>query len=222
MSLFGKWMGLFFPEKCVLCGKILERNELDLCHSCRVEAPQCPISRKKYPFIDSWTALWYYEGDVRRSLLRYKFYGRKSYAAAYGRMLGMKLLTEERAEADLLTWVPISAKRRRKRGYDQVQLLAEALSRELSIPCVCTLKKVRHNKPQSGIVGDAQRRANVLGAYAAVDPNVFRGKRVLLLDDIITTGATAGEAARVLLTAGAKQVDLAVVAVAKHDNKTGR
>ena len=213
---------LLFPEKCILCGKVLEKEESDLCHRCRVEAPECPISRKKYPFIDSWVALWYYEGEVRRSLLRYKFYGQKQYADAYSRLLAMKLLREDRADVDVITFIPISAKRRRKRGFDQVELLAEKVSSELEVPFAATMEKVRHNKPQSGIVGDAQRRANVLGAYAVTNAEAIRGKRVLLLDDIVTTGATAGEAARVLLTAGAKEVHLAVVAMAKHENKTGR
>ena len=219
----GKYLlALLFPEKCVLCGKVLEKEEMDLCHSCRIHAPECPISRKKYPFIDSWTALWYYEGEVRRSLLRYKFYGRRNYADVYGRLLAMKLLKEERTDVDVLTYIPISPKRRRKRGFDQVELVTKKVAQELNIPCVAVMKKVRHNRPQSGIVGDAQRRANVLGAYAITDGEAIRGKRVLLLDDIVTTGATAGEAARVLLTAGAKEVHLAVVAMAKHENKSGR
>ena len=218
-----QWLAdILFPTKCVLCGKILEKEETDLCHSCRVEAPDCPISRKKYPFIDSWVALWYYEGEVRRSLLRYKFYGRKNYADAYGRLLAMKLLREDMVDVDLITYIPISQQRLKKRGFDQVALLAEKVSAELALPWVKTMRKVRHNRPQSGIAGDAQRRANVLGAYQITDPDAVRGKRVLLLDDIVTTGATAGEAARVLLTAGAKEVHLAVVAMAKHENKSGR
>ena len=81
---------------------------------------------------------------------------------------------------------------------------------------VSTLKKVRNNRPQSGIVGQAKRRANVLGVYRTVCPQEVRGQRVLLLDDIITTGATAGECARVLLTAGAKEVHCGVIAAARN------
>ena len=77
------------------------------------------------------------------------------------------------------------------------------------------LKKVRHNRPQSGIHGAAQRRANVLGAYRELDREAIAGKKILLLDDILTTGATAGECARVLKTAGAKEVHCAAVAAAR-------
>ena len=215
----GEWL---YPEKCILCGRILQREELDLCKKCRIEAPECGISKIKYPFIDQWTGLWYYENDVRYSLLRYKFHNRRNYAAGYARLLAVKLMKEDRLEFDVLTWVPISAKRLRKRGFDQVRLLAEKLAEELQVQATPTLRKIRDNRKQSGIVGQAQRRANVLGAYEAVEPDNFAGKRVLLLDDIITTGATAAECARVLLTAGASQVQLAVLAATRQSKKTDR
>lgn len=209
---------LLFPPKCVLCGKVLSGQETDLCHTCRVESPVCPPMRKKLPFVAQWSALWYYRGNVRRSLLRYKFYHTPCYARVYGRHLAMKL-RQELPEFDLLTWVPISRRRRRKRGYDQVALLAEAVGRELEITPVGTLRKVRDNPPQSGISGGAQRRANVLGVYRPQDPSLVAGKRVLLLDDIVTTGATIGEASRVLLTAGAKEVICAAIAAADSQSK---
>ncbi len=214
LHFLSSWL---FPDKCILCGRILEQEELDLCRNCRVEAPEWSISKIKYPYIDQWTALWYYEGNVRHSLLRYKFHNRQSYAASYGRLLAMKLMKEDRTDFDVLTWVPISPKRLRKRGYDQVQLLADKLGQELKTQPLCTLKKIRHNRQQSRIVGAAHRRANVLGAYEAVDAQAFAGKRVLLLDDIVTTGATASECARVLLTAGAKEVHFAVIAAANQN-----
>lgn len=82
-----------------------------------------------------------------------------------------------------------------------------------------TLVKIRDNPPQSGITDDAKRRANVLGAYRVTDPARAAGKRILLLDDVITTGSTAGECARMLLIAGAKEVTCAAVACARHHTK---
>ena len=75
-------------------------------------------------------------------------------------------------------------------------------------------RPARHNRPQSEITEYAQRKANVMGAYKAVDAQAFAGKRVLLLDDIVTSGSTVSEAARVLLTAGAKEVICGAVAAA--------
>jgi ComF family protein len=152
-------------------------------------------------------------------LLRYKFYGKRGYADAYARMLGMKLMKEEKLDFDILTFIPISPKRRRKRGFDQVELLAEKLGREIGKTPQPLLKKIRDNPAQSGIVGQAERRANVLGVYEVLQPELLEGKRILLLDDIITTGATASECARVLLTAGAKEVHFAVIAAARQHKK---
>jgi len=217
------WLGrLLYPPKCVLCGRLLERNETDLCHDCRIDAPECPVSRQKLSFLDSWTAVWHYENNVRRSLILFKFYGRQSYALCYGRLLAMKLQEKYPEGFEDLTWVPISPLRKFFRGYDQVELLANAVGKELGMEPVPMLKKIRHNKAQSRIKDVAKRRANVLGAYALTDPGVAKGKRILLLDDIITTGATAGECARVLLTAGAKQVHCGAVAATRHYKKTGK
>lgn len=212
---------LLFPPKCVLCGKLLRNAENDLCHPCRTDTTHYPSKNPKLPYLAKWIALWYYEGSVRKSLLLYKFRGRRHYAKTYGRLLAMKLLSEETG-FDVLTWVPISTMRKWKRGYDQVALIAHALGDELGIAPVSTLKKVRNNRPQSRLKGAPQRRANVMGAYRCVHPEAIAGKRVLLLDDIITTGATAGECARVLLTAGAAEVVCAAVAAASHHSKISR
>ena len=205
---------LLFPPKCILCGKLLRDAETDLCHSCRIDSPECHKNNLIFSFLDSWTAVWYYDGYIRKSLHRYKFGRARHYAAGYGRLLAMRLTEMHPEGFDVLTWVPVSRIRKFTRGYDQVELLALAVGRELGMEPVGTLRKLRNNPPQSGISGEEKRRANVLGVYRAVDPEGIQGKRVLLLDDIITTGATAGECARVLLTAGAKEVHCGCIAVA--------
>ena len=209
-------LDLLYPRKCILCGKLLEKDETDLCRDCRVNSPECAKNKLKITFLDSWTAIWYYKGNIRESLRRYKFRRARHYAPAYGRLLAMKLMTEYPEGFDVLTWVPVSSLRRFQRGYDQVELIAETVGRELGMEPVTALKKVRNNRPQSRISGQAKRRANVLGVYRCVLPETVAGKRVLLLDDIITTGATAGECARVLLTAGAREVHCGCVAAANY------
>lgn len=213
-------LDLLFPPKCLLCNRVLEKDQLDLCGECRVQQPLHPVSKNKFTFIDSWLALWYYKDEARQSLLRYKFQGKRCYAAGYGRLLSMKVQQEMDGKFDLITWVPVSKARRFNRGYDQVELLAKAVSAELNVPCEDCLRKIRNNKPQSGIVGQAKRRANVLGVYKPIDKAVIAGKRILLMDDIITTGATAGECARVLLTAGAREVHVAVLGAAQDQDKS--
>ena len=222
MKLFDWLWNLIFPPKCVLCGRVLEKDELDLCHECRVNGPEHPMPKGSRQFLKKWTALWYYEDHVRESILRYKVHGASHYAPAYDRMLAMKILRDLPGEYDVLTWVPISAKRKRSRGYDQGELLANEAGKELGLPPVRLLNKIRNNRPQSGIPDESQRRANVLGAYEVTDRDAFLGKRVLILDDVITTGSTVGECARMLLTAGAKEVHCAALAAAHHQNKTKR
>ena len=221
MSLRYRIFDFFFPAKCVLCGKVLADNETDLCRSCRTETPEYGHNTSKLPYLARKIILWYYEGTLRRSLLRFKFHNARSHAEIYGRLLAMKLLREQ-AEFDILTWVPISRLRKWRRGYDQVELIAAAVGAELGTEPVPTLKKLRNNPPQSGMGDAARRRANVFGIYQCTDPALVAGKRIMLLDDIITTGATASECARTLLTAGAKEVSCAAVAAASHQRKNSR
>ena len=208
---------LLFPPKCILCRTLLDRNQTDLCHTCRTTAPEFTKGKIKFSFLARWTAVWYYKDTVRKSLLRYKFSGVRSYADAYGRLLAMHLVKGKFDDFDILTWVPVGPVRRRSRGYDQVELIAAAVARELNVPLTRTLKKIRNTPPQSGIPNAARRRANVLNAYQAVNRKEWTGKRILLLDDIITTGATASECAKTLLIAGAKEVCCAAVAVAAYE-----
>jgi len=215
MKLWHRLMQLLFPPKCVLCRKLLTEEETDLCAQCRADTPEVNSVKRKLPYLAKLITLWYYEGSVRSSILRYKFRGSRSYCQSYGRLLAMKLLQED-ISFDVLTWAPISRRRKRSRGYDQVELIARAVAKEIGTAPVPTLKKVRHNRPQSRLKDAAARRANVLGVYRVTDPEKVAGKRILLLDDIITTGATASECARTLLTAGAKEVICATVAVASH------
>jgi len=209
---------LLFPPKCVLCRRVLTRQETDLCHRCRVDAPEFTYAKNNFPFVAGWTAVWYYKGNVRGSLLRYKFYDFRSYATVYGKLLALQVL-ESDLKYDCLSWIPVSKKRLRKRGYDQVELIAQVAAEALGLPLCSTLHKFRDTPAQSSLRNIAQRRANVLGAYKPMNPENIAGKHILLLDDVITTGATASECARVLLTAGAKSVSCAAVAAASHHKK---
>ncbi len=217
MRLYHLIMGILFPPKCILCGRVLEKEELDLCRGCRIEAPEYRNRKRKPQFLDSFAAVWYYEGNVRGSLLRFKFRNARSYAEGYGRLIAMVLQREHPEGFDLLTWIPVSPLRRCRRGYDQAALLAKAVGRELGWKPVPLLKKVRHNPSQSGIRDDRRRRANVQGVYRLKGNTDIAGKRILLIDDILTTGSTAGEAARVLRDAGAAEVHCAAVAAARKE-----
>ena len=213
MRLLDWLLDLIYPPKCVFCGGLLHSGETDLCGKCRHSLPNFDGSVKRGKYYRQCWPVYTYEGAVVESIHRFKFGGMQQYAAAYGRLIAAMLL-RCRVEFDVLTWVPISPKRRRKRGYDQSWLIAKTVAGELKVPCVRTLEKHLDNKPQSRQKDAASRQANVRSAYRSVSPENFAGKRVLLIDDIITTGATLSECSKVLRIAGADEVECAVLAAA--------
>ena len=205
-GLLRRLLGIFFPPRCVLCRKVLKDGEEALCADCGTAVPFYSRRKSKPHFLDSFAAVWYYEDSVRSSLLRFKFYGARGNGEAYGRLLADRLLEDTTGQYDLLVWVPVSRLRRLRRGYDQSALIARSLSRELGLKKTGVLKKIRHTRPQSGIKGFEDRKANVRGAYRVTAPEQVAGKRILLVDDILTTGATMEECGRVLRRAGAADV----------------
>lgn len=218
MKLVAWLLDLIYPPKCAFCGKLLGKDESDLCGKCRKALPEVGGSIKRGENFRQCWSVYDYVGFVAESVRRFKFSGMQQYAQVYGRLIAMNLL-RNKVCFDVLTWVPISKKRRRQRGYEQTYLIAKTVAAELQCPCVPTLKKVRDNPPQSLQKTAANRRGNVLNAYQAVHPERFRDKRVLLIDDIITTGATLSECSKTLLIAGAAQVDCATLAAAQYSDK---
>lgn len=212
MKLLDEILELLYPTRCAFCHKLSPRRE-KVCRSCLGRLPYTSgaAQKQRFPFIDECVSPLYYEEDVRSSLLRYKFHGLTAYAQIYGEFLS-KCIDENQISCDIITWIPLSRRRLRQRGYDQARLLAEEVAEKLGLACVPLLRKCRDNPAQSGTGGAEKRRANVSGVYAPVNEAVFRGKSVLLVDDIVTTGATLSEGARVLLTAGAARVYAAAVA----------
>ncbi len=205
---------LIYPPKCVLCGAILPSEVTDLCHDCRENAPRFTRAKRNIPFIAQWRAMWYYKDAVRKSIHRFKFGNRRSYADTYARLMAVILQDSLLEKADIITWVPVSFQRKFRRGYDQSALIVKALAKESGCACVPLLKKIRHTPPQSGIRTAEARRANVQGAYKAIGKEALSGKRILLIDDVVTTGATASECAKTLMIAGAKEVYFAAVVAA--------
>ena len=196
-------MDFFFPRKCPFCGAVAGKELL--CGDCRKNLPLCGEVIKGSGF-GRVTAPLYYKGAVRRAILDYKFNGKLGGLQAFGAMMAACAAERYSGEFDAITWVPVSEKRLRKRGYDQARYLAASLCVDWHTDPQETLRKVRDNPPQSGLRDYKERRANVIGVYETVDPAQIAGKRFLLVDDIFTTGATLSECARLLKDAGAADV----------------
>ncbi len=196
-------LGVFFPRKCPFCGKLTGKTLL--CETCGAALPRCEEIRQGADF-GRCTAPLYYEGPVRDAILAFKFKAKLGGLDAFGRLMAQTAAERYSGEFDAITWVPVSKKRLKKRGFDQARYLTASMCVDWHVAPLETLRKVTDNPPQSGLDDAAARRANVLGVYEAVSPEQFAGKRLLLVDDICTTGATLGECARVLKAAGAAEV----------------
>ncbi len=196
-------LSVFFPRKCPFCGKLTGKTLV--CDKCETTLPLCGKIRQGADF-GRCTAPLYYEGPVREAILAFKFKGKLGGLDAFGRLMAQTAAERYSGEFDAITWVPVSQKRLKKRGYDQARYLTASMCVDWHVAPLETLRKVTDNPPQSGLDDAAARRANVLGVYEAVSPEQFAGKRLLLVDDICTTGATLGECARVLKAAGAAEV----------------
>ena len=210
-KLAEKLLELLFPPKCAFCGRITESAEVRCCADCEAKLPRVTPGAQKFDFLTAVYSPLYYEGSVRDALLRFKFQNTPSLSECFGEMIADRL-REEGAEFDVLSYVPLSRRRLRKRGYNQSRLLAERIGRELGVPVVPTLEKFRHVKAQSKMKDAAARRANISGCYRVRRDAPVTGQRVLLIDDIVTTGSTLSECARTLLLGGAESVCAATVA----------
>lgn len=194
---------------CPCCGRVFPRREDGdhLCGPCQKEPP--PFSRARA------AVLYDEEGPSGTAIKSFKYRRRLDMLPVMQHWLKSPLCQELVAEADLMVPVPLHPRRLRERGFNQALLLAQAfpearVEREV-------LVRVRHTPPQTSLPTPRERRENVKGAFAVVRPEVVRGKKVLLVDDVFTTGATVKECARTLRRGGAREVSVLTVARVRFD-----
>ncbi len=188
---------------CACCGLPFELDAGPdaLCGGCTREPPEFARAR----------AAFRYDDHGKQLILRFKHADRLDMAPTLARWLlraGAGLV----AEADLIAPVPLHWLRLFRRRYNQAALLANALAELTGRPCFPDLLVRGRRTPSQGAMGRRQRRKNVRGAFAVRDPAMVAGRRVLLIDDVLTTGATVAECARVLDRAGAAAVDVLTLA----------
>lgn len=207
---------LFYPRRCCACMKVLLPWESGFCDACKRQLPWVEEGKIQAPLLPHElrcaAPLWYEEG-ARQAVLRLKFREGSWVADILGVLLAECAASYCAGDFDCVTWVPVGRKRLRQRGFDQAQLLAACACRLWETEPVAMLRKVTDNPPQSGIQDPAARRANVLGVYDPINTDKILRSRILLVDDVCTTGATLEECARVLMEAGA--ADVTAVTVAK-------
>ena len=225
-------LDLVFPPLCPVCERLLGAGRRDpLCGTCwesleRIAPPWCrccgaPLGIeglcgacrvRRPPFAYARAALLYRD-VVREAIHAFKFGGRRGLAVPLGDLLaGLGTAALPGAAPDILVPVPLHPRRVRERGYNQALLLARRLAQAWGVPVAAdALRRVAPTRPQTDLDA-AERRRNVRDAFAVRRPELIAGRHVVLVDDVLTTGATAGECARILYRAGATTVGVLTVA----------
>jgi ComF family protein len=233
---------LLFPGICGACGRSLIADENDFCAECRSAltldpfptCPQCAASVGPYALVDEGCTycrdshfrfdrvirLGLYDGLIREIVLRLKNRDGETLAELVGGLWAEHAETRLReVGADVVIPVPLHWWRRWSRGYNQSEVLAFRLASRLKLPCrPGWLRRIRHT-PRQTLQSPTERRKNMRGAFRARSLACLRGKKVLLVDDVLTTGSTCHEAARALRDSGAVQVVIAVLARSHNPGK---
>lgn len=234
--MYHKILDLIFPERCILCGKVMKapKSEVAICrhcmktqlfldevHTCRICGcqidplmPLCTTCQTHPHFFDRAVACFGYEDRVRHSILQYKFGSRRDYCRSFSQLLYYRVLPFHREQAfDCVLCAPMTKADLVKRGYHQTALLAHRVGSALAIPFLPdAFRKIKDTQKQSTL--DYQSRfKNVKDAFALSLPkHHFKDKRILLIDDVLTTGATADALSRLLRSAGAAHITVLTIA----------
>lgn len=223
LGLFDKLINIVYPAKCIFCQQLLNHNAtLHICSGC---FPKLPFTEEtllttsqggEKCYCDGAVSVFQYTGMVKGSLIRFKFYNKPGYYSTYARLMAHRLakMTDIK-KYDMVLSIPLHRQREFSRGYNQAFLISRALSRELKLPERSALiKRLIHTDTQS-LLDKQNRNRNVKGAFIVAAPEKIKGKSILLVDDILTTGSTLEECGRMLKQAGAIKVTAAVVATGR-------
>lgn len=213
-----RWRGNMLCEECEKKLPFLPQNQCPHCGGETREAGFCAPCMEQFAFVRAYAAFPY--AAMRKSIHLYKFQGGKELGIPLGRLMAEYLLTYHAAwteELDLILGVPLHPKKEKKRGFDQTRILCEEIAAKIGLPYLPHgLYRKRHTAPQS-LLSPQERRENLQDAFGTTFD--FQGKRILLIDDIITSGTTCNECARVLYRAGAAEVSVFCLAAAGDGGK---
>ena len=214
-------LDLLYPPHCAVCSvsgsllcntciEALPRAHGARCDICWSPADPCSCYYLNPSFRRLRSALRY-EGDVRHLVKAFKFAGQSSLAEYLTKPLS-QMYAAEGLGADFIVPVPLTGLGKRLRGYNQAALLANELSKATGVPCADALSRLRSVKEQARSATAEERRRNVQGVFEVRRTGDVRGRTVLLIDDVATTGATLNACARELLAAGAASVSALTLA----------
>ena len=201
MKIFKNILAVLFPQKCLGCKK---ENEI-LCSDCLLK-----INRPDTPHLNGiHIASNYQDAVLKKALWMLKYQGVKQLAKPLAELIKERIWKKLETENWLVVPVPLSKKKLRHRGYNQAELIAGELSGDVRADIM--FKKF-HTKSQVEVKDKEERLANIVGSFEIKNHQTIMGKKIILIDDVLTTGATMREAKKVLKSAGAKKVVGVVVA----------
>lgn len=206
-------INLIYPNVCGICDKICKD---DLCKKCEIKLnniSKFKIDTYKNKNYKRHIYLFKYEGIIKERLIKFKFHQKAYiYKSFVNFLIKNKKICRFLKSYDIIIPVPIHYNRKVTRGYNQSALISKSIAKQLYLNYdeKVLLKKV-NNKPQS-TKNKQERKMNVIGAYYIKNKERIFNKKVLLIDDIYTTGSTANECAKVLKIAGAKYIDVLTIA----------
>lgn len=211
----GTFIDLIFPPRCIFCGTVVSGGR-PVCKTCEDQITH--VRAVKYMNIPglgktiTCTVPYSYSGQVRQSIIRFKFQNQKQFASFFAEKVAEQIqIGYPNIGFDMVTSVPISAQRLKIRGYNQSELIAADVALKLGLPYRESLQKIIDNKEQHKL-NEKARHQNVRGVYQSVCKEETAGKKILLIDDIVTTGATLCECASVLYKNGAAEIACAAIA----------
>ena len=195
-------LDLLFPPRCLTCDALAE----PFCAACREEIQPVPAAMPLAAGVAAARSVGYHLGPLRKAVLRLKFGRKVALARPLGELLALELaLVAEEWQPQALVPVPIHWRRRWDRGFNQAELLAGASAAHSGLPVLAALRRTRPTLPQVGQTAE-QRATNLVDAFATDTRHPVDGLRVVLVDDVRTTGATLAGCAAVLRATGAAEV----------------
>jgi competence protein ComFC len=211
-----------YGKERYLCAACEKENKIGdaPCHQCGRDLEMCSCPADGFFPFDEIVCVYYYKGGAKDAMHRFKFQNKKYYAGTFAKLLAERIgKFLDAAAIDAVLPVPMSKESERARGYNQSALLAGKVAEEIGKPHLKgVLLKPAPTRVQSGL-SLKERKENVKGAFQVADQKAVRGKRLLLIDDIITTGATLSECARVLKESGADRVFAAALCATEFGRK---
>ena len=208
-------LNLIYPPVCGMCGKISKEN---LCNKCSIKIKQYEITNKyiqikKDMFFDEIKCILNYKSDIRKTIIQYKFNNRAYLYKTFSKIiLKNKKTCGFLKKYDIIIPVPMHIKRKRKRGYNQTELIAKEIAKNIDIKLITNnLVKTKNIKSQSKL-SKRQRKENVKNVFELKRKDDIKNKNILIFDDIYTTGSTVNECAKVLKNAGANKIGILTLA----------